>query len=58
MYFWSNSLSLIYHDPISDLTDKPNRNGIESESGKESKGDINISVRAITKYVPVFCLHV
>ena len=26
------------------LTDKPNRNRIESESGKESKGDINISV--------------
>ena len=28
-----------------DLTDKPNRslNGIESESGEESKGDINSS---------------
>ena len=30
---------------IRDLTDKPNR--IESESGKESKGDIDISVVVI-----------
>ena len=30
-----------------DLTDKHNRNRIESESGKESKRDINISVRVI-----------
>ena len=31
-------------DSIRDLTDKPNRKRLESESGKESKGDINISV--------------
>ena len=30
-----------------DLTDKPNRNRIESKLGKESKGDIHISVVAI-----------
>ena len=30
-----------------DLTDKPNRNRIEFESGKESKGDIKISVAVI-----------
>ena len=31
----------------SDLMDEPNRNRIESESGKESKRDINISVKVI-----------
>ena len=34
---------------IRDLTDKPNRNRnrIESESGKESKGDINSVVHVV-----------
>ena len=34
---------------VRDLTDKPNRNPnrIESESGEESKGDINISFLTI-----------
>ena len=33
-----------------DLTDKPNRNRIESESGKESKEDINISAVVIGNF--------
>ena len=38
-----------------DLTDKPNRNQnrIKSESGKESKGDINISVVDLVCFVMV-----
>ena len=35
---------------IRDLTDKPNRNRIESESDKESKGDINIAVVVIGNF--------
>ena len=33
-----------------DLTDKPNRNRIESKSDKQSKGDINMSVVVIGNF--------